>query len=71
MADFMTLWLLAYVATGAFVDVPEGGGAVAHRGVNSPVDFSGTPVGPRGGVPGLGEHTEEVLDEVRSGQPTR
>jgi len=52
------------VAAGAFVDVPEGAGAVAHRGVMTPVDFSGTPVGPQGGVPALGEHTDEVLREL-------
>jgi len=53
------------VAAGAFVDVPDGAGAAGHRGVMTPVDFSGTPVGPRRGVPGLGEHTDEVLAEVR------
>jgi crotonobetainyl-CoA:carnitine CoA-transferase CaiB-like acyl-CoA transferase len=31
----------------------------------SPVQFSADAVGPRGGVPGLGEHTDEVLAEVR------
>ena len=41
------------IAAGAFVDVPEGPGAPAHRGVASPVTFSaGTP--PVGPVPGLG-----------------
>ena len=38
---------------------------VAHRAVMTPVDFSATPVGPRRGVPGLGEHTDEVLAELR------
>jgi len=52
-------------AAGAFVDVPDGAGAAGHRGVMTPVDFSDTPVGPRRGVPGLGEHTDEVLREVR------
>jgi crotonobetainyl-CoA:carnitine CoA-transferase CaiB-like acyl-CoA transferase len=28
--------------------------------------FGGTPVEPRFNVPGLGEHTDEVLDEPRS-----
>lgn len=53
------------IASGAFVDVPDGAGAAAHRAVMTPVDFSGTPSGPARGVPGLGEHTEEVLAEVR------
>ncbi len=51
-------------AVGAFVDVPAGSGAPAHRSVATPVDFSATPAGPGGGVPGLGEHTEEVLREI-------
>lgn len=49
------------VATGAFVDVPGGEGAPAHRAVATPVRFSGAEVGPAGPVPGLGEHTDEVL----------
>ena len=53
------------VASGAFVDVPEGEGSAAHRAVMTPVDFGSTPAGPRRGVPGLGEHTAEVLAEVR------
>lgn len=56
------------LATGAFVDVPDGAGADAHRAVMTPVEFSGAEVGPRRGVPGLGEHTEEVLAEVRAGR---
>ncbi len=54
------------VAAGAFVDVPEGAGSAGHRAVMTPVDFSATPAGPRRGVPGLGEHTDEVLAEVRA-----
>jgi crotonobetainyl-CoA:carnitine CoA-transferase CaiB-like acyl-CoA transferase len=42
------------IAAGAFVDVPAGEGAPAHRAVASPVKFhAGTP--PVGPVPGLGE----------------
>ncbi|HEY1117374.1 MAG TPA: CoA transferase [Acidimicrobiales bacterium] len=52
------------LAIGSFVDVPEGAGAVAHRAVMTPIDFSSSPVGPRRGVPGLGEHTDEVLAEL-------
>lgn len=51
------------VAAGAFVDVPEGGGARAHRAVATPVTFHGSGLPPVGGVPGLGEHTDEVLRE--------
>jgi formyl-CoA transferase len=32
--------------------------------VNTPADFYGTPVGPRGIAPELGQHTEEVLLEL-------
>ena len=32
--------------------------------VNTPADFFGTPVGPRGPAPELGQHTEEVLLEL-------
>jgi crotonobetainyl-CoA:carnitine CoA-transferase CaiB-like acyl-CoA transferase len=56
------------IATGAFVDVPAAAGSDAHRAVASPVAFpraDGTDdARPRGGVPGLGEHTEEVLKEL-------
>ncbi len=52
------------IAAGAFVDVPEGAGAPAHRGAAGPVDFGARPSGPAGPVPGLGEHTAEVLAEL-------
>jgi crotonobetainyl-CoA:carnitine CoA-transferase CaiB-like acyl-CoA transferase len=52
------------IATGAFVEVPEGAGAPAHRAVATPVDFGGRPAVARGPVPGLGEHTDEVLGEL-------
>jgi crotonobetainyl-CoA:carnitine CoA-transferase CaiB-like acyl-CoA transferase len=52
------------IAAGAFVDVPVGDGAPAHRAVASPVDFGGVPTTPAGPVPGIGEHTEEVLREL-------
>ncbi len=46
------------IASGAFVDVPEGGGAESHRAVNTPVDFGGVVTRPSGGVPGLGQHSD-------------
>lgn len=52
------------LATGAIIDVPEGVDSPAHRAVASPVDFGGHPPGPGRPVPGLGEHTEEVLTEL-------
>jgi crotonobetainyl-CoA:carnitine CoA-transferase CaiB-like acyl-CoA transferase len=52
------------IATGAFVDVPEGEGAPAHRGVASPVDFAGVATQPAGPVPSIGQHTAEVLAEL-------
>ncbi len=52
------------IATGAFVDVPDGAGAPAHRAVASPVMFDGEALEPRP-VPALGEHTDEVLRELR------
>jgi crotonobetainyl-CoA:carnitine CoA-transferase CaiB-like acyl-CoA transferase len=47
---------------GAFVDVPGPEGPI--QGVATPVDFYGTPWQPRGYVPELGQHTEEILLEL-------
>jgi crotonobetainyl-CoA:carnitine CoA-transferase CaiB-like acyl-CoA transferase len=52
------------LAAGAFVDVPEGAGAPAHRAVATPVAFSREGAIRTGAVPGLGEHTEEILKEL-------
>ncbi len=55
------------IAAGAFVDVPGSaaeGGVPAHRNVATPVQFGTDAVGPRGPVPALGEHTDEVLGEL-------
>jgi crotonobetainyl-CoA:carnitine CoA-transferase CaiB-like acyl-CoA transferase len=53
------------IAAGAFVDVMGGEGSDAHRAVATPVRFwEGADAAPRGPVPGLGEHTEEVLREI-------
>jgi crotonobetainyl-CoA:carnitine CoA-transferase CaiB-like acyl-CoA transferase len=49
------------IAAGAFIDVPEGEGAPAHRAVATPITFHGRDLPPVGSVPGLGEHTAEVL----------
>lgn len=49
-------------AAGAFVEVESPDGVVEQ--VNTPVDFYGTPAGPRGWAPELGQHTEEVLLEL-------
>ncbi len=49
------------IAAGAFVDVPAGEGAPAHRAVATPITFHGRGLPPLGAVPGLGEHTDEVL----------
>ncbi len=47
---------------GAFVDVPSPEGPI--QGVATPADFYGTPWQPRGYVPELGQHTEEILLEL-------
>jgi len=46
-------------ASGAFTHVDGPDGEIPM--VNTPVDFYGTPVGPRGLPPELGQHTEEIL----------
>jgi crotonobetainyl-CoA:carnitine CoA-transferase CaiB-like acyl-CoA transferase len=50
-------------AAGGIVDVPEGNSSVPM--VATPADFSGTPWQPRSAAPSLGEHTEEILAELR------
>jgi len=49
-------------ASGSIVEVD--GGETAVRLVNTPVDFYGSPGGPKGLSPELGQHTEEVLLEM-------
>jgi crotonobetainyl-CoA:carnitine CoA-transferase CaiB-like acyl-CoA transferase len=51
-------------AAGGIVDVPDGQASVSM--VATPADFHGTPWAPRSTAPGLGEHTEEVLAELKS-----
>ncbi|MDQ1375227.1 MAG: hypothetical protein QOJ09_2565, partial [Actinomycetota bacterium] len=52
------------IAAGAFVDVPEGAGAPAHRAVATPVAFGREGAVRVGAVPALGEHTAEILKEL-------
>lgn len=51
-------------AAGGIVYVPDGQSSVPM--VATPADFHGTPCAPRSTAPGLGEHTEEVLAELKS-----
>jgi crotonobetainyl-CoA:carnitine CoA-transferase CaiB-like acyl-CoA transferase len=52
------------IAARAFVEVPDGAGGT-RKSVGSPVLFSGADVTPRAKVPEIGEHTREVLAELR------
>ena len=49
-------------AAGGVVYVPDGDSSVPM--VATPVDFHGTPWEPRSTAPGVGEHTDEILDEL-------
>ncbi len=51
------------VANDGFVEI-DGGAVGGQRSVNGPVTFSGTTRGRVASVPGLGQHTEEVLREL-------
>jgi crotonobetainyl-CoA:carnitine CoA-transferase CaiB-like acyl-CoA transferase len=46
------------------VEIDGGGRGAVQRSVNGPVSFSDVDGGRRGPVPGLGQHTDEVLAEV-------
>ncbi len=50
-------------AAGGIVYVPDGDGGVPM--VASPADFHGTPWEPRSAAPQLGEHTDEILAELK------
>jgi crotonobetainyl-CoA:carnitine CoA-transferase CaiB-like acyl-CoA transferase len=51
-------------AAGGIVYVPDGDTSVPM--VATPVDFHGTPWAPRAKAPGIGEHSDEILDELNS-----
>ncbi|MFJ8493816.1 CaiB/BaiF CoA transferase family protein [Streptomyces sp. NPDC094038] len=51
-------------AVGTFVEQPGMGDAPPLRTVATPVAFWGVDDKPRAGAPALGEHTDEVLDEL-------
>jgi crotonobetainyl-CoA:carnitine CoA-transferase CaiB-like acyl-CoA transferase len=49
-------------AAGGLVEVPDG--SSSQMMLATPVDFHGTPAGPRSVAPKLGQHTDEVLGEL-------
>jgi len=51
-------------AAGGIVYVPDGQAGVPM--VATPADFHGTPCAPRSAAPRLGEHTDEVLAELKA-----
>jgi crotonobetainyl-CoA:carnitine CoA-transferase CaiB-like acyl-CoA transferase len=51
-------------AAGGMVDVPDGQAAVPM--VATPADFHGTPWAPRSTAPNLGQHTDEILAELKA-----
>jgi len=51
-------------AAGVVVEVEASDGPI--RMVNSPIDFHGTPSRPTRSAPDLGQHTDEILAELRS-----
>jgi crotonobetainyl-CoA:carnitine CoA-transferase CaiB-like acyl-CoA transferase len=55
-------------AAGGMVEVPDGNAAVSM--VATPADFHGTPWAPRWTAPKLGEHTDEVLAQLKARRQT-
>jgi crotonobetainyl-CoA:carnitine CoA-transferase CaiB-like acyl-CoA transferase len=54
-----------FAAAGGIVEVPDPGGESTTTMVATPADFLGTPIRHRATAPELGQHTDEVLDELR------
>ena len=52
-------------ASGALVEVPDG--PMTTTMLATPVDFHGTPSGPRSIAPRLGQHTDEIMTELADG----
>jgi crotonobetainyl-CoA:carnitine CoA-transferase CaiB-like acyl-CoA transferase len=52
-------------ASGALVEVPDG--PTTTTMLATPVDFLGTPSGPRSIAPRLGQHTDEIMTELADG----
>jgi crotonobetainyl-CoA:carnitine CoA-transferase CaiB-like acyl-CoA transferase len=55
-------------AAGGIVDVPDGEAGVPM--VATPADFHGTPWAARSAAPELGQHTDEILAELRARRPS-
>lgn len=53
------------LANDGFVEIPTGAEDQPLRSVNGPVSFAAAAGAPPGPVPGLGEHTDEVLAELQ------
>jgi crotonobetainyl-CoA:carnitine CoA-transferase CaiB-like acyl-CoA transferase len=51
-------------AAGGIVEVPDGEASISM--VATPADFHGTPWAPRSAAPELGQHTDEVLAELKA-----
>ncbi len=51
-------------AAGGLVEVPDGVSTTTM--VATPADFMGTPTAPRSTAPQLGEHTDEILDQLKT-----
>ncbi len=53
------------IASGAFVDIPAHGEKSAIGSVAGPISFDGVNMPPNSHAPELGEHTDEILSEIR------
>lgn len=52
------------IASGAFTQIPGSGEQSSILSIASPISFNEAPIEPASHSPSLGEHTEEVLDEI-------